>query len=225
MATVVVCGLALAVVAVATPCPKPFHVCSVLGAKVYCTIKQACGRPAVAPQSLLTVAVCPVYTQVLALGPEAQQQYLHYCRHHMFAGHPTVPTLDDVQRVLLGWYDATARSTAQAAGSSTPAAAEDAGQSQQVHLQGQRQGPSTSPHSDPGDKATGAALINYSLTGYSTLTGTYRLEPQLAAIVLVLAAHSRCSTGVLLDCVRALEKQMVSVEGGVKILERLSGQQ
>jgi hypothetical protein len=49
----------------------------------------------------------------------------------------------------------------------------------------------------------------------------YRLDPQLAAVVLVLAAYSRCTPAVLLECARALEKQMVSVEAGVKILKEI----
>jgi hypothetical protein len=47
------------------------------------------------------------------------------------------------------------------------------------------------------------------------------LDPQLAAVVLVLAAYSRCSPEVLLECARALEKQMVSVEAGVNILKEM----
>jgi hypothetical protein len=59
------------------------------------------------------------------------------------------------------------------------------------------------------------------MTSTAAASWSYRLEPQLAAVVLVLAAHSRCSPGALLDCVKVVEKQMVSVEAGVKVLQRL----
>jgi hypothetical protein len=70
-------------------------------------------------------------------------------------------------------------------------------------------------------------MTNYPLTGGRTLTGgrMYRLEPQLAAVVLVLAAYSRCSPSELMDCVTTLERQLVAVESGVGIIRRLQQQQ
>jgi hypothetical protein len=79
------------------------------------------------------------------------------------------------------------------------------------------------PTDAAGAAGAAAAASSYSLAMTSTAAASwsYRLEPQLAAVVLVLAAHGRCSPVSLVKCVRAVEKQMVSVEAGVKVLQHL----
>jgi hypothetical protein len=155
-----------------------------------------------------------VLLQVLALDPEAQQQYLQFCRHHMFAGNPTVPSMEDVQRLLNGWYEAAAAQDS----SSTGVLAADA-EAEQAAQHGTDEQPSAAQSGG----AAGAAT--YSLLAHGApAAGTFRsylLEPQLAAVVLVLSTHSRCSPGALLDCVRVLEKEMVAVEAGVRVLREM----
>lgn len=150
---------------------------------------------------------------MLALGPEAQQQYLHFCRHHVFAGNPTVPSMEDVQRLLNGWYEAAATQASASAG----ALAADAEHAIQHGLDEQQ------PTAAGSDAAAGTAT--YSLLAHGApAAGTFRsylLEPQLAAVVLVLSTHSWCSPGALLDCVRVLEKEMVAVEAGVRVLKEM----
>lgn len=162
--------------------------------------------------------------QVLSLGPDAQQQYLQYCRQYMFAGHPTVPTFDDIRRVLLGWYGATpAQCSTQAQVLSRSQTAGPAGDSARPEHSSLQRVPGAAGPTDAAGAANAAAASSYSLVRTSTAAASwsYRLEPQLAAVVLVLAAHNRCSPGALLDCVKVVEKQMVSVEAGVKVLRRL----
>lgn len=137
----------------------------------------------------------------------------------MFTGHPAVPTFEDIQRVLLGWYDATAAADATNA-THASTAAQASGQTAQERT-GQQPLPAAAS-APPGGTAAADSASNYSLTiTGSAATHTHKLEPQLAAVVVVLAAHSRCSPDTLLDCVKALEKQMVSVEAGVRILKQL----
>jgi hypothetical protein len=127
--------------------------------------------------------------------------------------------LEDIQRILLGWYDATTPRPHDATADGAEASTKDAAQH---HYQQQGYGQTSDPTQVPRGEASGAGVADYTLTGFWGVTGTYRLEAHLAAVVLVLAACSRCSSGVLLDCVRTLEKQVVAVEGGVKILQRLA---
>lgn len=152
--------------------------------------------------------------EVLALEPEAQQQYLQFCRHHMFAGNPTVPSMEDVHRLLNGWYEAAATQGSSSTGAL--AAAEEAKHAAQHSMDEQ-------PSAAGSGGAAGAAT--YSLLAHGApAAGTFRsylLEPQLAAVVLVLCTHSRCSPGSLLDCVRVLEKEMVAVEAGVRVLKEM----
>jgi len=183
----------------------------------------SCGCGVLAQLNGVRPSVLQCLYQVLAFGPEARQQYLQYCRQHMFAGQPTVPTFEDIQRILLGWYDATV-----AQGSTPAAAVATDGPSAQQASQCQAAEPTPATQSGSGQRLEAgfaSDTSNYSLLllGSSAAPGSYRLEPQLAAVVLAVTAYSRCSPTALLDCVRVIEKQMLSVEAGVKLLRHSSG--
>jgi hypothetical protein len=201
--------------------------------------------------------------QVLSLGPDALQQYLTYCRSHMFAGQQCVPSFEDIQRLLMGWFDAAtnarreaaerqqqqrqqqqqqqrraAAAAAAAVGSQPPSVAglSTAGAGA-AGLAGHSQGAAAAPATQPqpplqplGASGGGTALPNnpsaalppgiatYNLGMSSKAAAWFRLEPDLAAVVVAVAAYSRVSTDALLECMRMLEKQMVAVEAGVKVL-------
>lgn len=183
----------------------------------------SCGCGVLTQPKCARPSVLQCLYQVLAFGPEARQQYLQYCRQHMFAGQPTVPTFEDIQRILLGWYDATVAqdSTPGATAAAEVPAAQRASQYQAAE-------PNPGPQPGPGQPLQAGFAVdtsNYSLLllGSSAAAGSYRLEPQLAAVVLAVAAYSRCSPTALLDCVRVIEKQLLSVEAGVKLLRHSSG--
>lgn len=215
----------------AATCSFNTHCVVTWGARMVCsTHADMTSRSTVALPALVNPSGCAdravllpfLQAQVLALGPEARQHYIQYCRHHMFAAHPTVPTLEDIQRILLGWYDATTARPVDATSAPADGAAASTEDAAQYHYQQQGYGRTSDPTQIPHGEASGAGVADYTMTGFWGITSIHRLEPQLAAVVLVLAACSRCSSGVLLDCVRTLEKQMVAVEGGVKILQRMA---
>eukprot|EP00879_Flechtneria_rotunda_P009276 GHRR01009711.1.p1 GENE.GHRR01009711.1~~GHRR01009711.1.p1 ORF type:complete len:399 (+),score=130.90 GHRR01009711.1:1416-2612(+) len=167
--------------------------------------------------------------EVVGLEPAALRQYIQFCRQYMFAGHPVVSTMDDVQRLLAGWYDASAAldkavnplsagtvahsgngvTGAKATFSAASCGGEDHHQSGIVQR---------------GTLAGAEHFSNYNLTllGLSGAKATTRLQPQLAAVVIVIAAYSHVSPSGLLDCVRMVEKQMVAVESAVKVMNRLN---
>lgn len=163
----------------------------------------------------LCVTALFICLQALALSPEGRQQYMQFCRRHVFSGQPTVPTFDDIQRLLLGWYESSVLPTPMTHPPCTAASGEQ--QPQQ-----QLQPPVPSPDQAQSLLQPAPGLDSYSLATSVAGAGAYRLEPQLASVVLAVAAYSRCGPATLLECVKALEKQMLGVEGGVKILQEIA---
>jgi hypothetical protein len=183
--------------------------------------------------------------QVVALGPAEMQQYIQFCRQYMFAGQPVVTSMEDVQRLLDGWYDAAdvtagmqqqqqqqqqppaaARCNQQApaaaaAGQLSASAASRHGNEEQQ--QGQQQ-PAVL-HDCATDSAGKAIASNYSLTlpGQGPGGSSARVAPELAAVTLVLAGYARISAVSLVDCVRRLEKQMLAVESALKVMGQMRG--
>jgi hypothetical protein len=73
------------------------------------------------------------------------------------------------------------------------------------------------------DSSSSTALYNYSLTvpGPGSGSSAARMDPELAAVTLVLAGYARVSAVSLVDCVRGLEKQMLAVESALKVMDRI----
>lgn len=143
----------------------------------------------------------------------------------MFAGNPVLHQLEDLQKLLTGWYEAAAgQAAAAAAAQAQPVAPGTQGAgAPSASAQTSNQRPGSRVNSAAGSTA-GAAAYTLILQG-SAATGTsqmFKLVPQMAAVVLVLSAYSRCTPAVLLDSVKAIEKQMVSVEAGIKVLQQMA---
>ena len=142
------------------------------------------------PRSLRSPGVrCAVLaTQVLALDESGVKRYLEYCRTHAFAGQPTLPTLDDLQRLLSGWYEVGAAER-EAEHAATAASGCLLPPRVDVPLVDN----CAEGHEEPDPVA-------YSLTFSSrSNVAAARLEPALAALTLSLATHSPLLPHHLLD--------------------------
>jgi hypothetical protein len=175
--------------------------------------------------------------QVLQLGPSEMRQYIQFCRQYMFAGQPVVPSMEDVQRLFDGWYDAAdltasmqqQQQVLQEQQHQLPAADRPRGrlQASQQAAAPQKITPAEH-HQQPGHQPPDIQLqhpnvCNYSLTvlGQNLGSNAARLAPELAAVTFVLAGYARVSAVSLVDCVRRLEKQMLAVESAVKVMEQM----
>jgi hypothetical protein len=175
------------------------------------------------------------------------RQYIQFCRKYMFAGQPVVSSMEDVQRLLDGWYDAAdvtagmqqqqqqqppaasssqqqhatqqalAAAAAPAQHQPTPAAS----QHDEEQQQGQQQQGALPDHATDSDNA--AIVSNYSptLPGSGPGSSSARMAPELAAVTLVLAGYAHISAASLVDCVRRLEKQMLAVESALKVMGQM----
>jgi hypothetical protein len=162
----------------------------------------------------------------------------------MFAGQPVVTSMEDVQRLLDGWYDAadvTAGMQQQQQQQQPPAAASRNQQAPAAAAAGQLSAPAEPRHGNEEqqqgqqqpaalpdyatDSASKAIISNYSptLPGQGPGSGSARVAPELAAVTLVLAGYARISAVSLVDCLRGLEKQMLAVESALKVMGQMRG--
>jgi hypothetical protein len=169
----------------------------------------------------------------------------------MFAGQPVVSTMEDVQRLLAGWYEESlVEVPLPAAPQPQEVIATPASDDQDSPLAASgltntwRRVPAKTAVAGGGQTTEGSQLaaaagtaaaavtgsiepaFNYNLTiGYKRVPGTTRMEPRLAAVVVTLAAYSHVSPAMLMNCVRSIEKQMTSVESAVKAMQHLLRQE
>lgn len=165
------------------------------------------------------------WLQALSLEPQALRDYMSFCRHYVFAGQPVVKSLDDVQRLLTGWYEASLTAQWQGQQQQQQGLAAPTGQ--------QPLAGSTLPTSDDQQQlptepqqaqqqadvqADGSAELSlYIITvwGGPKSAKSVRLEPSLKAVVVAVAAYYRVSHSALVQCVARLEKQMAAIESSL----------
>lgn len=165
--------------------------------------------------------------QAVALGPEEVKEYFRFCRAYMFAGQPVMENLNDAQRLLLSWYErsgaARDQPQQQACGPAVqvPAAGANVVDSSQQHQsmtdqQQQQQGEAGDEAELPaGAMGCKANTYNMLVLGADNNSSSIRLEPDLKAIFVVVAAYYRVSQEDLVGCVKKLEGQVAAAEAAL----------
>lgn len=124
----------------------------------------------------------------------------------MFNGQPVVNSLDDMHRLLSGWYEASALSSA----------ADGQVQHQQALL-AETSGSLPQRNSQP-VSLLGPAQYAVIATAPDQHISSIMMDPQLRAVITAVSAYYRMGHHALIQCVRRLEQQMAAVESRLSFL-------